>query len=122
MVGPVLIAFGSEQQKQRFLPKILNGEEHWCQGFSEPGSGSDLANLRTRAELVGDHYIVNGQKIWTSDAAHSRWGFFLVRTDPNVKPQRGISFLLVDMKTPGITVRPIQSIDGGIGIERGVPR
>ena len=112
MVAPVIIAFGSEEQRRRFLPTIYNGEVYWCQGFSEPGSGSDLASLRTRAELVGDEYVINGQKIWTSDATHSSWGFFLVRTDPNVKPQRGISFLLVDMKTPGITVRPIQSLDG----------
>ena len=116
MVGPVIIAFGSAEQKARFLPKIYNGEEYWCQGFSEPGAGSDLARLRTRAQLQGDEYVVNGQKIWTSDADRSRWGFFIVRTDPNVKPQRGISFLLVDMKTPGITVRPIQSIDGGYGL------
>ena len=116
MVGPVIIAFGSPEQKARYLPKIYNGEEYWCQGFSEPNAGSDLANLRTAAVLAGDHYIVNGQKIWTSDAVESEWGFFLVRTDPNVKPQRGISFLLIDMKTPGITVRPITSIDGGHGL------
>ena len=113
MVGPVIIAFGSPEQKARFLPGIYSGEEYWCQGFSEPNAGSDLANLRTTAELAGDHYVVNGQKIWTSDASSAQWGFFLVRTDPNVKPQRGISFLLVDMQTPGITVRPIVSIDGG---------
>jgi len=116
MVGPVIIAFGSPEQKARFLPKIYTGEEYWCQGFSEPNAGSDLANLRTTAELVGDHYLVNGQKIWTSEASGAEWGFFLVRTDPNVKPQRGISFLLVDMQTPGITVRPITSIDGGRGL------
>lgn len=116
MVGPVIIAFGSPQQKARFLPRIYNGEEYWCQGFSEPNAGSDLASLRTTAELSGDHYIVNGQKIWTSEAAQSQWGFFLVRTDPSVKPQRGISFLLIDMETPGITVRPITSIDGGQGL------
>jgi alkylation response protein AidB-like acyl-CoA dehydrogenase len=112
MVGPVLIAFGSPELKARFLPKLYNGEEYWCQGFSEPNAGSDLANLRTAAVLTGDEYIVNGQKIWTSDAMASQWGFFLVRTDPNVKPQRGISFLLVDMRSPGITVRPITSIEG----------
>lgn len=116
MVAPVLIAFGSEAQKARFLPPMLSGEEFWCQGFSEPNAGSDLASLRTRAILEGDHYRVNGQKIWTSDAAFSDWGFFLVKTDIEVKPQRGISFLLVDMKTPGITVRPIVSIDGGNGL------
>jgi len=113
MVAPVLVAFGTEAQKQRFLPPMLNGDEYWCQGFSEPGAGSDLANLRTRAELVGDEWVINGQKIWTSDAAESDWGFFLVRTDPNVKPQKGISFLLVKMDTPGITVRPIEAINGG---------
>lgn len=112
MLAPVLIAFGSQQQKARFLPKILTGEESWCQGFSEPGAGSDLANLRTAAALEGDHYIVNGQKIWTSDARESDWGFFLVRTDPAVKPQRGLSFIVAKMDTPGIQVRPIRSIDG----------
>lgn len=112
MVGPVIIAFGSEQQKKRFLLPMLSGEEFWCQGFSEPGAGSDLANLRTRAVLEGGQYVVNGQKIWTSEAVDADWGFFLVRTDPDVKPQRGISFLLIDMNTPGITVRPIKSIDG----------
>ena len=116
MVGPVIIAFGSPAQKERFLPTLYSGEHYWCQGFSEPSSGSDLASLRTRAELVGDEYVVNGQKIWTSDATYSQWGFFLVRTDPTVKPQRGISFLLIDMKTPGITVRPIESIDGAHGL------
>jgi alkylation response protein AidB-like acyl-CoA dehydrogenase len=113
MIGPVLIAFGSEAQKQRFLPPMLRGEHYWCQGFSEPGAGSDLANLRTRAELAGDEWIINGQKIWTSDAHYADWGFFLVRTDPNVKPQRGISMLLVPMNAPGITIRPIRSINGG---------
>jgi alkylation response protein AidB-like acyl-CoA dehydrogenase len=113
MIGPVLIAFGSEAQKQRFLPPMLSGEHYWCQGFSEPGAGSDLANLRTRAELVGDEWVINGQKIWTSDAHYADWGFFLVRTDPNVKPQRGISMLLVPMNTKGITIRTIRSINGG---------
>jgi alkylation response protein AidB-like acyl-CoA dehydrogenase len=113
MIGPVLIAFGSEEQKRRFLPPLLSGEEYWCQGFSEPNAGSDLASLRTRAELVGDEWIINGQKIWTSDAQYSDWGFFLVRTHPDVKPQRGISLLLMPMNTPGIRIRPIESIDGG---------
>jgi alkylation response protein AidB-like acyl-CoA dehydrogenase len=113
MIGPVLIAFGSEAQKARFLPPMLSGEHYWCQGFSEPGAGSDLANLRTRAELVGDEWVINGQKIWTSDAQYADWGFFLVRTDPNVKPQRGISMLLVPMNSPGITIRTIHSINGG---------
>ena len=113
MIAPVLIAFGSAAQKQRFLPPMLRGEHYWCQGFSEPGAGSDLANLRTRAELVGDEWVINGQKIWTSDAHYADWGFFLVRTDPTVKPQRGISMLLVPINTPGITVRTIRSINGG---------
>jgi alkylation response protein AidB-like acyl-CoA dehydrogenase len=116
MVAPVIIAFGSPAQKARFLPRILSGEDYWCQGFSEPNAGSDLANLRTSAQLDGDHYVLNGQKIWTSDATESPWGFFLVRTHPAEKPQRGISFLLVDMQTPGITIRRIPSIDGGIGL------
>jgi alkylation response protein AidB-like acyl-CoA dehydrogenase len=113
MIGPVLIAFGSEAQKARFLPPMLSGEHYWCQGFSEPGAGSDLANLRTRAELVGEEWVINGQKIWTSDAQYADWGFFLVRTDPKVKPQRGISMLLVPMNSPGITIRTIHSINGG---------
>jgi alkylation response protein AidB-like acyl-CoA dehydrogenase len=113
MIGPVLIAFGSEAQKRRFLPPLLSGEEYWCQGFSEPNAGSDLAALRTRAELAGDEWIINGQKIWTSDAQYADWGFFLVRTDPNVKPQQGISLLLVPMNAPGISIRPIESISGG---------
>jgi alkylation response protein AidB-like acyl-CoA dehydrogenase len=112
MMGPVIIAFGSQEQKQRFLPKLLTGEEIWCQGFSEPSAGSDLANLRTAATLDGEEYVVHGQKIWTSDARDSDWGFFLVRTDPTVKPQRGLSFLAIKMDTPGLTVRPIRSIDG----------
>ena len=113
MVGPVIYTFGSPEQKARFLPPILKGEEWWCQGYSEPGAGSDLASLKTRAERDGDHYVVNGQKTWTTLAQHADWGFFLVRTDPTAKPQQGISFLLIDMKTPGITVRPIITIDGG---------
>jgi alkylation response protein AidB-like acyl-CoA dehydrogenase len=116
MVAPVIIAFGSDWQKKRFLPAILSGDEFWCQGFSEPNAGSDLAGLRTTAVLDGDEYVINGQKIWTSDAAIAEWGFFLVKTDTTVKPQRGISFLLVKMDTPGITVRPIVSIEGGTGL------
>jgi len=116
MVAPVLLAFGSEAQKRRFLPAMISGEEFWAQGFSEPGAGSDLANLRTRAELVGDEWVVNGQKTWTSDGRMAEWGFFLVRTDPTVKPQRGISFLLIPMDSPGLTVRPIVSIEGGDGL------
>jgi pimeloyl-CoA dehydrogenase large subunit len=113
MCGPVIIAFGNKQQKERFLPRMLNLDDWWCQGFSEPGAGSDLASLKTRAVREGDHYIVNGQKTWTTLAQHADWIFLLVRTDPNAKKQEGISFLLVDMKTPGITVRPIITIEGG---------
>jgi alkylation response protein AidB-like acyl-CoA dehydrogenase len=112
MLAPVLFAFGTEEQCARFTPKILTGEEFWCQGFSEPGAGSDLASLKTSAALVGDEWVIDGQKIWTSDAAYSDWGFFLVRTNPEAKPQRGLSFIVVKMDTPGITVRPIQQIDG----------
>ncbi|PSC03457.1 pimeloyl-CoA dehydrogenase large subunit [Alsobacter soli] len=113
MVGPVIYTFGSEAQKRRFLPRIANIDDWWCQGFSEPGAGSDLASLKTRAERQGDVYVVNGQKTWTTLAQHADWIFCLVRTDPAAKKQMGISFLLIDMKTPGITVRPIQTIDGG---------
>src|SRR5690606_18759260 len=116
MLAPVIIAFGSEAQKKHFLPRLLSGEDFWCQGFSEPSAGSDLANLRTRAELDGDEWVINGQKIWTSDAREANWGFFLVRTDPMVKPQKGISFLLVPMDARGITIRPIESIEGGLGL------
>jgi pimeloyl-CoA dehydrogenase large subunit len=112
MVGPVIIAFGDEAQKQRYLPRIRTIDDWWCQGFSEPGSGSDLASLRTRAERTGDHYLVNGQKTWTTLAQHADMIFCLVRTDPGVKKQEGISFLLIDMKSPGIAVRPIVTIDG----------
>ncbi len=113
MLGPVLIAFGSDEQKKKFLPRIANLDDWWCQGFSEPGSGSDLASLKTSAKRVDGHYIVNGQKTWTTLAQYADWIFCLVRTDPAVKKQEGISFLMIDMKTPGITVRPIQTIDGG---------
>jgi pimeloyl-CoA dehydrogenase large subunit len=113
MVGPVIIAFGSEAQKRRYLAPIANLDEWWCQGFSEPGAGSDLASLKTKAVRDGDHYIVNGQKTWTTLAQYADWIFCLVRTDVTAKKQQGISFLLIDMKTPGITVRPIQTIDGG---------
>ena len=113
MLGPVLIAFGNEAQKKRFLPRIANLDDWWCQGFSEPGSGSDLASLKTSAKRVDGHYVVNGQKTWTTLAQYADWIFCLVRTDPAVKKQEGISFLMIDMKTPGITVRPIQTIDGG---------
>ena len=112
LVGPIVYLFGSEEQKARVLPGIREGRDYWCQGFSEPGSGSDLASLRTAAVLDGDRWIVNGQKIWTSGAYDSDWGFFLVRTDTTGKKQEGISFLLIDMKTPGIAVRQIPSIHG----------
>ncbi len=112
MVSPVIYTFGSQEQKERFLPPTYNGDIWWCQGYSEPGSGSDLASLKTRAVRDGDHYIVNGQKTWTTLAQHADWGFFLVRTDPDAKPQSGISFLLIDMKSPGVTVRPIITMDG----------
>ena len=112
MVGPVIYTFGTPEQKAYFLPRILSGEDWWCQGYSEPGAGSDLASLRTTAVRDGDDYIVNGQKTWTTLAQHADWGFFLVRTDKEAKQQEGISFLLIDMKSPGITVRPIITLGG----------
>ncbi|MDP3460813.1 MAG: acyl-CoA dehydrogenase family protein, partial [Hyphomonas sp.] len=112
MVGPVIYTFGSEEQKAKHLPGILSGEVWWCQGYSEPGAGSDLASVKTTAVRDGDHYVINGQKTWTTLAQHADWGFFLCRTDPSAKSQEGISFILVDMKTPGIEVRPIKLIDG----------
>jgi alkylation response protein AidB-like acyl-CoA dehydrogenase len=113
MVGPLLIQFGTEAQKQRFLPKILSGDEVWCQGYSEPNSGSDLASLRTRADDDGaGHFVVNGQKTWTTYAQLADWIFALVRTDGQKKKQEGISFLLIDMKTPGLTVKPFLTIGG----------
>jgi alkylation response protein AidB-like acyl-CoA dehydrogenase len=113
MVAPVIMHFGNAEQQQRFLPKILSGEHWWCQGYSEPGAGSDLASLKTRAERKGDKYIVNGQKTWNTLGHFADWIFCLVRTNTEVRQQEGISFLLIDMKTPGITVRPIKLIDGG---------
>ena len=112
MVGPVIYTFGTPEQKAHFLPRILSGEDWWCQGYSEPGAGSDLASLRTKAVRDGDDYVVNGQKTWTTMAQHADWGFFLVRTDPDAKMQEGISFLLIDMKSPGIEVRPIITLGG----------
>jgi pimeloyl-CoA dehydrogenase large subunit len=112
MVGPVIIQFGREDQKKKYLPRILNLDDWWCQGFSEPGAGSDLASLKTSAKREGDHYIINGQKTWTTSAQYADWIFVLARTDTAAKKQEGITFILVDMKTPGITVRPIQTIDG----------
>ena len=113
MFGPTLLEYGTEELKRQHMPGIVTGTVRWCQGYSEPGSGSDLASLQTRAEDKGDHYIVNGQKTWTTLGQYGDWIFMLVRTDPNVKKQAGISFLLIDMTTPGVTVRPIQLIDGG---------
>jgi alkylation response protein AidB-like acyl-CoA dehydrogenase len=112
MVAPVLMKYGSDAQKKRFLPKIAAAEELWCQGYSEPGSGSDLASLRTKAERQGDHYLVNGQKIWTTNAHFADWIFCLVRTSNEGKRQEGISFLLIDMKSPGIRIDPIYLVDG----------
>jgi alkylation response protein AidB-like acyl-CoA dehydrogenase len=113
MVAPVIMAFGSPEQQKRFLPGIASGEVWWSQGYSEPGSGSDLASVKTRAERMGDKYIVNGQKTWTTLAQFGDWIFCLVRTSTEGKPQTGISFLLIDMKSPGVTVRPIIMLDGG---------
>jgi pimeloyl-CoA dehydrogenase large subunit len=113
MVGPVIYTFGNDAQKAYYLPRIASMDDWWCQGFSEPGSGSDLASLKTTAKKKGDSYIVNGQKTWTTLAQHADWIFCLVRTDPTAKKQSGISFLLIDMKSRGITVRPIVTIDGG---------
>jgi len=112
LLGPVLNHFATPEQWEAHVPHILRGERNWCQGFSEPGSGSDLASLRTRAERRGDRYVINGQKIWTSNAHRADWIFLLARTDPEAKKQAGISFFLIDITTPGITVRPIWSIDG----------
>ncbi|WP_394828209.1 acyl-CoA dehydrogenase family protein [Pendulispora albinea] len=112
MVGPVIMAFGSPAQHQRFLPRILSGDDWWCQGYSEPGSGSDLASLQTRAERRGDRYVVNGVKTWNTLGQYANWIFCLVRTDPQARPQAGISFLLMEMSSPGIEVRPIRMLDG----------
>jgi hypothetical protein len=112
LVGPIIYTFGSEWQKQRFLPRILRSKDWWCQGYSEPGAGSDLAALSTRAERLDGHYLVNGAKIWTTYAHYADWIFCLVRTESTARKQDGISFLLIDMKSPGITIRPIASIDG----------
>lgn len=112
MIGPVLARFGTEDQKRRFLAPTANINIWWCQGFSEPGAGSDLASLKTSARREGNDYIINGQKIWTTQAQHADWMFALVRTDASGKKQQGITFILIDMTTPGITVRPIHSIDG----------
>ena len=113
MLGPMLMHFGTDAQKTAYLPGIISGDDVWCQGYSEPGSGSDLASLKTTADREGDEYVVNGHKIWTTLAQHADWMFCLVRTSSEGKPQEGISFLLIDMNTPGIEVKPIITIDGG---------
>jgi len=115
MVGPTLMKWGNETQKRRYLPRILSAEDIWCQGYSEPGSGSDLASLKTRAELVGDEFLINGQKVWTSNAQIADLMFCLVRTDPAAPKHQGISYVLIDMKTPGITVRPLIQMTGDAG-------
>ena len=112
MVASVIIAFGNEAQQAKYLPRILKSEDWWCQGYSEPGAGSDLASLKTRADRDGDEYVINGSKIWTTYAQYADWIFCLVRTDSSGRKQEGITFLLIDMKSPGITVRPIKTIDG----------
>lgn len=116
LVAPVLYTFGSEEMKQRFLPEIKAGRMFWAQGFSEPGAGSDLASLRTRADRDGDHYVVNGQKTWTTEGHHADWIFLLARTDQEVKPQQGISALLVDLESPGVEMRPIRTLDEGVTV------
>ncbi|HZP45973.1 MAG TPA: acyl-CoA dehydrogenase family protein [Candidatus Binataceae bacterium] len=115
LVGPTLMQWGTAEQKQRFIPKIITGEEIWCQGYSEPNSGSDLASLQTRATEEGDYFVINGQKIWTSQAQYADWAFVLCRTDPDAPKHRGISYILVNMKTPGITVRPLVQMSGARG-------
>src|SRR6202162_5472145 len=115
LVGPTLIQWGTEEQKKRYVPKILSADEIWCQGYSEPNSGSDVASLQTRAVEDGDYFRITGQKTWTSQAQYADWAFVLCRTDPNAPKHRGISYLLVDMKTPGIIVRPLVQITGGKG-------
>ena len=116
MIAPVLMKYGTTAQKERFLPRIVSMDDWWCQGYSEPGAGSDLASLKTRAERQGSHYVVTGQKIWTSFAQWANWMFALVRTDASGKPQRGISLLLIPMDAKGITVRPIKTLDGGYDV------
>src|SRR5438132_14005993 len=112
LVGPTILQWGTEEQKQDFLPKILSGQISWCQGFSEPDAGSDLAGLKTKAELDGDEWVINGQKVWTTQAQYADYIFLLARTDPNVDKHAGISYLLVPMRQEGVEVRPIKQIDG----------
>jgi len=116
MVAPVIMAFGNREQQERFLPGIASGDVWWSQGYSEPGSGSDLASVKTKAEKQGDHYLVNGQKTWTTLGQYGEWIFCLVRTSSEGKPQTGISFLLIDMKSPGVSVRPIRLLDGSLEV------
>ena len=122
MIGPALLEYGTDAQKQEHLPKIARGEIWWCQGYSEPNAGSDLASLRTSAVEDGDDYIINGQKIWTSGADNADWMFCLVRTDPTAPKHEGITFLLFDMTTPGVTVKPILLISGLSPVLRNLPR
>src|SRR5580658_922768 len=112
MVAPVLMTYGNGAQQQYYLPRIISGQDWWCQGYSEPGSGSDLASLRTSAVRQADHYLVNGQKTWNTLGQYADWIFCLVRTSSEARPQQGISFLLIDMKTPGVSVKPITMLDG----------
>lgn len=112
LVGPVILKFGTDEQKRHYLPRILSGQDYWCQGFSEPGAGSDLASLKLRAQVDGDDYLLNGSKIWTTNAHHANRMFALVRTSSEGRRQDGISFLLIDMQSPGVTVRPIRTIGG----------
>ena len=112
MIGPTILEMGTEEQKARHIPKIVTGEAQWCQGYSEPGAGSDLAGLQTKAVVDGDNFVINGQKIWTSGAQHANWMFALVRTDPEASKHNGISFVLLSMDQPGVTVKPIKLISG----------
>ena len=122
MIGPTLIIHGTDEQKKEHLAASSTGEVQWCQGFSEPGSGSDLASLQTRAVRDGDDYVINGQKIWTSGAQYAHWMFMLARTDPDAPKHRGISYFLLDMKSPGITVRPLINMGGNAALQRGLLR